>query len=241
MLAAVIAVAAAVAVYEWRRAGHSSPVSRVAAVRSFRASGSATGGRPPPGVYTYAVTGWECAGIGPVCLHRTLPPIARIVVTRRGDVLTIETDLSRQHVEAQRYRITAAGRMLVWQRTKLSILGVTQDDATATTPATLALPAHLRTGYRWTQRFHAGGVRVVGRNRVLGDRRVRVGGSPVTCTTVAADSVTAGPHPGTEHDRDCIAPRLGLDLRFSTDRDIRGTFPYRLHLTAVLRSLTPMR
>jgi len=225
----------------WHRAERSTPVTVGAAVRAFRASGSALGGRPAPGVYRYAVSGFECAGVGPVCLHRPLPHRAYLIITRHGPELTIELDLSAQHAETQRYRLTAAGRMLEWQRTKLSILGVSQDDAARTVPATLALPARLRPGLRWTQAFHASEVRVRGRNTILPARTVTIGGRRETCLTVVADSITTGPHPGTEDDRDCIVPGSLLDVRFSIDRRITGTFPYRLRLTAVLRSLAPQR
>lgn len=225
----------------WHRAGRSTPVRLSAALRTFRAGGSALGGHPAPGVYTYAVSGFECAGIGPVCVHRPLPRRAYEIVTRRARTLTIELDLSAQHAETQRFRLTAAGRMLTWQRTTLSILGVSQDDATATVPATLALPARLRPGMRWTQSFHAGEVRVHGRNAILPARAFTVGGHRERCVTVVADSVTAGPHPGTEDDRDCIVPGSLVDVRFSIDRRITGTFPYRLELTASLRSATPQR
>jgi hypothetical protein len=210
-------------------------------VRTFRAARSTLGGHPAPGVYTYAVSGFECGGVGPVCLHRRLPDRAYEIVTRHGSTLTVELDLSAQHIETQRFRLTPAGRMLAWQRTDISILGVSQDDASATVPATLALPARLRAGRRWTQSFHARQVRVHGRNTVLPARTVTVGGRSETCLTVVADSVTAGPHPGTEDDRDCIVPGSLLDVRFSIDRRITGTFPYRLELTAVLRSTTPQR
>jgi hypothetical protein len=110
---------------------------------------------PPPGVYTYALSGWECAGLGSLCLHRSLPHRAVVVVARHGRLLTVEVDLSAQHLEAQRFRITPHGRLLVWQRTRISILGVTQDDAHAIAPpTTLSLPARLSVGERWTQAFH---------------------------------------------------------------------------------------
>ncbi len=210
-------------------------------MRAFRASGSGLGGHPAPGVYTYAVAGFECAGVGPVCVHRQLPRRAYLVVTRHGRTLTVELDLSAQHAEVQRFRLTSAGRMLEWQRTKLSILGVSQDDATPTVPATLALPARLRPGRRWAQTFAAGGVHVHGRNTILPGRTIAVAGRRETCLTVVARSVTTGPHPGSEDDRDCIVPASLLDVRFSIDRRITGTFPYRLELSAELRTLTPQR
>jgi hypothetical protein len=237
----VLAALAAGGYVVWHRAGHSTPVRVSAAVRAFRAAGSALAGHPAPGVYAYAVSGYECAGIGPVCVHRRLPHRGYEIITRRGRTLTIELDLSAQHSETQRFGLTRAGRMLEWQRTDLSILGVTQDDATATIPATLALPARLRPGVRWTQTFHAEAVRVHGRNTILPARTVTVAGDRERCLTVVADSVTTGPHPGTERDRDCIVPGSLLDVRFSIDRRITGTFPYRLELTAALVSPTPQR
>jgi hypothetical protein len=240
----VLAIALGVAGYVVLRSRHSTPVAEQAAVARFRdVQGAKTAtGLPKPGVYTYAVQGWECAGVGPVCLHRTLPSRAYEIVTRHGALLTIEIELSREHLEAQRFRLTPGGRLLVWQRTRLSILGVSQDDAHTISPATtLSLPADLHAGARWRQRFHDGGLPVSVVNRVPGREAVAVAGHDLATWKIVSASVTGGAHPGTEDDVDWLASDLGIDARFSIVRRIRGVFPYRLELTADLVSRSPAR
>ena len=221
------------------RGSHSTPVSQSAAVSRFKQSqhGSWHGGPPAPGVYTYAVHGSECAGVAFVCVSRSLPSRAQVVVTRGGNLLTMEVDLSAQHLEAQRYRLTSAGRMLVWQRTRITILGVTQDDAEDTVPATLSQPANLSPGLRWTQRFKAQALPVVSRNRVVRVGSAVVAGRRYRVYEISSVSVTGGAHPGTDREIDWYAPALGMNVRFSIDRRIGGTFPYRMSADA--RLLTP--
>jgi hypothetical protein len=142
VVVALVAAAGVVAFLVLRGNG-STPVGRNGAVARYIAvqgSHPATG-VPPPGVYTYALSGWECAGLGSLCLHRSLPHRAVVVVARHGRLLTVEVDLSAQHLEAQRFRITPHGRLLVWQRTRISILGVTPGRRPRDRPADDALAA----------------------------------------------------------------------------------------------------
>jgi hypothetical protein len=237
-VAGALVVAGGVVWYELR-GSHSTPVSQAAAVSHFKQSqhGGWHGGPPAPGVYTYAVHGSECAGVAFVCVSRSLPSRAQVVVTRDGKLLTVEMDLSAQHLEAQRYRLTSAGRMLVWQRTRITILGVTRDDANNTVPPTLSQPAGLRPGLRWTQRFKDQALPVVSRNRVVRAGSEVVAGRRYRVYEISSVSVTGGAHPGTDREIDWYAPALGIDVRFSIDRRIGGTFPYRM--SAAARLLTP--
>src|SRR5438105_2792552 len=113
---------AAAAAYLVLRDQTSTPVAPGTAIRQYLAlqGASPATGVPAPGVYTYATSGWECAGIGALCIRRSLPHRASVIVARRGDQLTVEVELSQQHLEAQRYRVTSRGRLLVWQRTRIS-------------------------------------------------------------------------------------------------------------------------
>ncbi len=238
---AVLVLLAGFGVYEYRRSTHSTPVSEQRALERFR---TAQGGRPGTllpraGVYTYAVRGWECAGVGPLCLRRALPARAYLIVTQDSSTLQLELDLSAEHRESARFDVRAGGRYETWQDTFLSFAGVAQESAEATVPATLALPAALRVGQRWTQRFHVGKLPVRSDNRVLRRERVSIAGRSVQTFVVASDSVTGGAHPGSERDVAWHAPGLGLDLRQTISRRIRGAFPYRLEATAELERFTP--
>jgi hypothetical protein len=243
-VAALALVLVAACAYLVLRSGHSTPVAErtaIARYRSLQGSAPATGD-PAPGVYAYDVHGWECAGVGPLCLHRTLPSTAYAIVIRHGSSLTIEIDLSREHVEAERLTLTARGRLLAWERARISILGVTRDDAHAISPpTTLAVPAAPRAGMRWTQAFDDGGLPVSVVNRITGRTSIRVDGTPRTAWVITSASRTGGAHPGTERDSDWQDVTTGLDLRMTIDRRITGVFPYRLELTGQLRSTEPAR
>lgn len=240
----LIVVAAGVGIYLVRRSGHSTPVAERQAITRYRGvqGRTAATGSPAPGVYIYAVRGWECAGIAKICLRRSLPALAYLVVTRSGDQLTLEVELSAQHLEAQRLRVTAQGRLLEWERARISILGVTQDDAhSIAPPTTLSLPSALHVGQTWSQTFDDGGLPVTSRNAVTGRQIATVAGLPISTWLVTSSSTTGGAHPGTERDVDWHDSELGIDARFTIDRRITGVFPYRLQLDATLQSVTPRR
>ena len=138
-----------------------------------------------------------------------------------------------------RYEVRGGARFESWQDTFLSFAGVTQENAEATVPTTLALPARLRTGLRWTQRFHVAKLPVRSDNRVLRREPVEIAGRSIDTFVVASDSVTGGAHPGSEHDVAWHAQVLGLDVRQTISRRIGGAFPYRLEATATLERLAP--
>lgn len=185
----------------------------------------APGVLPRPGVYVYAQTGYEQAKLGPLMIRRRFPAQALLVVTGSGHVVQTEWRYSKQHLEASRERMTPAGSFTLWQRTRLQLI-VVDDEAHATKPVTLSLPARLHLGQTWTQRYSVNGVSTVSRNRIV--RRATIGGKPVLVET--ADSVVSGAHPGTERDVDWIDLSTGLDLRETIDRKVRGAFPYEMHV-----------
>ena len=82
---------------------------------------------------------------------------------------------------------------------------------------------------------------MVSHNAVTAAGSVTVGGRPYATWTIGSRSVTGGAHPGTERDVSWHSGALGLDLRFTIDRSIQGTFPYRLVLDTRLVDTTPSR
>jgi hypothetical protein len=186
----------------------------------------APGVLPRPGVHRYAQSGFEEAKAGPLKIHRAFPPLGVLVVSGSGNVVQEEWRYSKQHLEATRTRVTPTGRYSIWQRTRLTMV-ITQDEAHAATPATLSRPTHLRVGQHWVQDYTVGGVHSVSRNRVTG--RCGTG-----CFVVVADSTVSGAHPGTERDVTWESETTGLTVRETLDRQIGGTFPYRMHLVVRL-------
>jgi hypothetical protein len=243
LLAAVILVAVTVAAAAiiWRPLStRSSAVALDTAVDIFKQeAGGSVAGPPRPGVYTYALHGKECAIVLGLPICRAFPSRARMILTRKPGTITIEIDYSQDHLEASRYTIHPDGLYLAWERTRLSF-GITQDDAAATLPATLALPATPRVGQHWTQHFSDGGLPVVTTNRVTRQEIMRVGSTKVVVYEIDAASTIGGVHAGTETDITWHAPSTGLDVRLEVHRRIGGAFPYTMDTTATLLSLQPL-
>lgn len=216
LLLVVVGVATVLLVQSGSTSSPAAPPPRIAAHL-------APGVVPRAGVYRYAQSGFEQAKAGPLTIHRRFPTTGLLVVSGSGHVVQQEWRFSKQHLEATRNRVTAAGSFVIWQRTRLTMV-VTQDEAHAATPATLAEPAHLHVGQHWVQDYTVGGIRSISRNRVTG----RCGSG---CFVIVADSTVSGAHPGTEHDVTWENPTTGLTLRETIDRRIGGTFPYRMQLT----------
>ena len=162
-----------------------------------------------------------------------------MIVTRKPGTITVEVDLSQDHLEASRFDVRPDGRYLAWQRTGI-VFGIAQENVTAITPATLALPSALHVGQRWTQRFSAGGLPVVTTNQVTKQATMTIGGTSVGAYEIDASSTTGGDHPGTETDVTWHDSASGLDVRLIVHRRIGGTFPYTMDVDATLQSLTPI-
>jgi len=218
---AVVAVACVAVYAAVHRSSTSSPPTPPPHVEAALAPGVL----PRAGVYVYAQTGSEHAGLGPLTIKRAFPPRSLLVVSGSGHVVQEEWRYSKQHLEATRLRVTAAGSFTLWQRTRLQLV-IVDDEAHVTTPATLSLPAHLHAGLAWTQSYSVNGIHTVSRNRIV--RRTTLEGKPVWLEV--ATSVVTGSHPGTERDVDWIDPATGLDLRETIDRKIGGAFPYSMHV-----------
>ncbi len=238
-LLAVVLVAVAAG---WRKlSATSNPVPVGTAVSRYEQTSSGPAAGPPrPGVYTYAVQGQECAGVAALRLCRSFPSEARMILTRKDHTLTLEVDLSEDHLEASRFDVRPDGRYLAWQRTRI-VFGIAQESAGATVPETLAQPSKLRVGQSWTQHFSAGGLPVVSTNLVTRQLTMGIGGASVKVLEIDASSTTAGDHPGTETDVTWFDPISGLDARLIVHRRIGGAFPYTMDVDATLQSLKPVR
>jgi len=219
VLAVLVAVTVGALVHRGSKSTEAVAPTRVVATL-------APGVLPRPGVHRYAQSGFEEAKAGPLKIHRAFPPRGVLVVSGSGNVVQEEWRYSKQPLEATRTRVTQSGRYSIWQRTRLTMV-ITQDEAHAATPATLSRPTHLRVGQHWVQDYTVGGVHSVSRNRVTG--RCGTG-----CFVVVADSTVSGAHPGIERDVTWESETTGLTVRETLDRQIGGTFPYRMHLVVRL-------
>jgi len=237
----IVVLLAAGAISWWRLSAGSGAVSVDTAVREYQqAAEGSVSGPPRPGVYTYALTGKECAGVAGLMLCRSFPTRATVILTREPHSITIELDLSQDHLETSRYTVRSDGLYLAWERTKI-VFGIAQDVSATVVPPSLALPATLRVGQRWTEHFNTGGLPVVTLNQVARKATMAIAGTHVTAYEIDASSTTGGAHPGTETDVTWHAPDSGLDVRLIVHRKITGVFPYTMDADATLLSLQPLR
>jgi hypothetical protein len=243
---AVIVVLALVGVgfWLWHRAGSSTPVSEDDALASFRDAGGTAGDRgrgiPAPGVYTYRQSGSERGGAGPLSISRGLPAQARYVVTLVPEGYQEELDISEQHKEGVRFRVTKAGTRATWRRTDVTFLGIGRDDRRDLVPPPLQLPARLPPGRTWSGRYVAGELPVSYRSEVLRRESVQVGGRRLPVVVYRSSSDTGGAHPGTRVDTIWWSPALALPLRWSIDMRIRGTVRLDTRADLVLEDTEPL-
>lgn len=227
----------------WHSARSSTPVSREEALAAFREQGGAAGSRragvPRPGVYTFRQSGDERGGAGPVGISRDLPAEARYVVTLTRDGYLEELDISQEHVEGVRYRITRAGSLAVWRRTKVTFLGFGRDDRRRLRPPPLHLPRNLTVGRRWSGEYVAGELPVAFRSEVLRREQVQVGDRRLPAVVVRTVGDTGGAHPGTRTDTMWWSPALALPLRWTIEMDISGTVTLDTSADLVLEDVAP--
>ena len=240
----VLLLAVAVGLWLWSRAGSSTPVSPEAALQTLRAAGGADDaatrpGVPRAGVYTYHQSGSERGGAGPLKLSRDLPAEARLVITPAAGGYGQELDISEEHIEGVRVRVDATGSHEVARRTKVTFVGVGQDDRRALTPPPLSVPRVLAAGKAWSGRYSAGGLPVTFRSSIVRSEEVEVGGRRMPVWVIRTVADTGGPHPGTRTDTIWWSPALALPLRWEIDMGIRGVFSLTTRARLTLASTTP--
>ncbi len=244
LIVIVLILVVAVGLWLWSRAGSSTPVSPEAALQTLREAGGADGaatrhGVPRPGVYTYRQSGSERGGAGPLKLSRDLPGEARMVVTPAAGGYGRELDISEEHIEGVRVRVDAGGSHEVSRRTKVTFVGVGQDDRRDLTPAPLSVPPVLAAGTAWSGRYSAGGLPVTFRSGILRSEAVEVGGRRMPAWVIRTVADTGGPHPGRRTDTIWWSAPLSLPLRWEIDMEIRGVFSLATHARLTLASTTP--
>ncbi len=245
-IVAVLVALAAVGggLWLWDRAGTSTPVSTEDALRDFRAAGAgdgvpATPGIPRPGVYTYAQSGSERGGAGPVGITRGLPPQARYVVTLVEGGYREELDISREHVEATRLRVGPRVTREVSRRTEVTFIGVGRDDRRDLEPPPVRLQRPLTVGRTWSSSYRAGTLPVTTRSEVVRAEVVEIGGRRYATRVIRTVGDTGGTHPGRRTDLIWWSPSLALPLRWHIDMEIRGPVTLRTRARLDLEDVAP--
>ena len=216
------------------------PDAAVAAYRSEPGPAAPEGSPPLPGVYGYAVTGWECGGFGPVCLRRDLPARAELTLRRAGGGVQERLFLSEQHGEGRSLVRGDGGWHLAEQWSDLRFLGLGRQTTDSAEPQPLVLPDDLAVGASWREAVRpaqrpGGG----GRPASCAAETVDVGGEPVDTVVIATDTTLGGALAGTFRETTWYAPSLGVDVRRQVSRRIDGSFRYELELDARLLHAIP--
>jgi hypothetical protein len=240
--AVVLAGLVGAGLWLWLSSRSSTPVSEQRALSTYRAragTGALEAGAPRPGVYTYAATGSERGGLGPVHLGRGLPAQARYIVSPAPGGFEAELDLSGEHIEAARFRLERRGLVETWTRTKITLVGIGADDRRSLRPAPLWMPRDPRPGQTWHSRYRAGDLAIATTSRAVGRATLRVDGREVPTVVVRIHTVTSGPHSGTRDETIWWAPSLALPVRHDIRMDIGGTVSFRSNASLALTSLSP--
>ncbi len=244
VVAVLVVLALAGGALAWWQAGRSDPVAPDAAVAAFRSDPgppAPAGSLPLPGVYGYAVTGWECGGFGPICLRRDLPAGAELTLRRAGGGVQERLFLSEQHGEGRSLVRGDGGWRLAEQWSDLQFLGLGQQTTDTAEPQPLVLPDDLAVGASWREQYRLRSVPVEATARVVRSETVQVGGQPVDTVVIATDTTLGGALAGTFRETTWYAPSLGVDVRRQVSRRIDGSFRYELELDARLLDAIPRR
>lgn len=229
----------------WHRAGSSTPVSQEDALGAFREGGGAEGagrvapGVPAPGVYTFAQSGSEAGGAGPVEIDRDLPSRAVYTVIRTADGYREELALSQEHVEGVTVRVGPRATRELARRTKVTFLGFGRDDRRTLRPPPVRLVRPLAVGRRWESTYEAGELPVTSRSIVVRQEAVVVEGRRYAARVVRTVGDTGGAHPGRRVDVIWWSPALALPLRWEIDMEIGGPANLRTRARLELESVTP--
>lgn len=229
----------------WHRAGSSTPVSEEDALGAFREGGGAAGagrvapGVPAPGVYTFAQSGSEEGGAGPLEISRGLPGQARYTVIRTADGYREELAISREHVEGVTVRVRPRASWELARRTRVTFLGFGRDDRRRLRPPPVRLVRPLTVGRSWRASYSAGTLPVTSRSVVLRQEVVVVGGRRYAARVVRTVGDTGGAHPGRRVDVIWWSPALALPLRWEIDMEIGGPATLRTRARLELESVTP--
>lgn len=235
-----LALVVGAGVVAYRQACSSDPVSGDEALADFRRSGGRVGpSGPRPGVYTYAATGSERGGTGPISITRDVPSQARLVVTPDGAGWYAELSYSKQHIEGARYEQTSDGIVITSRRTKVTFAGVGRDDRRSLEPPSRFLPAGASAGTRWSESYRTGDIAVAVTTRIERTEALDVGGSAVATMLIISDATTTGAHPGTRRERLWWSPDLALPVRWDVDMEIRGTFGFSADTSLTLEAIEP--
>jgi hypothetical protein len=242
---AVLLVLAGAALWFWKGAQSSTLASEDTALADFHAraaKGTFTPrpGVPAPGVYHYRQTGSEKAGTGPVSVSRDLPAQAVYIVSATKAGYHEDLRHSQEHLEEVQFGVNATGSRALWRRSKVTFLGIGEDDKAPVTPPALDHPAPLKVGAKWGSTYVNGKTTATYHGEVLSKGSATVDGHAVPTYVIRTDSTFAGPISGTRRDDVTFAPSLALPVAWSIAQDTGGEADYSIRAELGLESAIPL-
>jgi hypothetical protein len=241
---ALLLVLAVGAAFLWRGAHSSTAASEDTALAAFHERGGGTGpgspGTPAPGVYRFRQKGSESAGSGPLSVSRDLPPEAIYIVNAIPGGYHEDLRLAEEHVEEVRFQESPDGVRAHWRRTKVTFLGIGEDERDDVTPPSLDHPADLTVGKAWSGRYRQGETAVSFSAKVTGRETLALDGRRIPVLVVRTVSDFTGPTHGTRTDTLWWSPKLSLPLRWTIAQKTGGENDYEISDDLVLESATPV-
>jgi len=230
-------------VWLWQGAHSSTPVNEDTVLAEYRAAGDVEAttrpGVPAPGVYRFSQSGKESAGGGPLSVSRPFPDHAVYVVRPIAGGYHEDLRMSGEHVEEVRFRVTDAGTQALWRRTKITFLGIGEDDRNDVTPPSLDHPRKLSVGRTWDGRYTSGEMTVDYRAEVLARESVTLDGKQVPAYVIRTQSEFEGPTSGSRTDTIHFAPSLSLPVRWEIVQSTTGEAEFDMNARLELESAVP--
>jgi hypothetical protein len=217
------------------------------------AGGTATNGRPSPGVYAYAASGTERLSLPPLSQTEgpTVPGTVSLVGT---DCWVLRLDYSTHHWQTWRYCQHGADLWeeggTTWQLWAVGPLDVTNRSTFTCDAGAQSLPAQGSVGSTWRSRCTgtnstiAGTTVSTGPYRLVGTGVLVIGGTRVPGVHFHRTRTDAGSQRGTEQADVWLDARTGLPLRLEQHLRVVtstqfGTSTYTQDGTLRLTSVTP--
>lgn len=245
IIAVVVLAAVAVGAYIlWNNAQTSTAANEGGALAEYRAKGitdtAPRAGVPASGVYRYAVTGSESAGTGPLTAERSLPSEAVYMISPIAGGYHEDLRLSEEHIEEARFRVDPDGTYATWRRTKITFLGIGEDDRTPVDPPSLDHPNPLKVGAKWGGTYAMGDITTTYTGTVTGKDTVQVDGAAVPVFIIQTKSAFTGPTPGTRTDTISWSTKLSLPVAWTITQKTGGSSDYQIDASMKLASGTPL-
>ncbi len=248
LVALVVLLAVAGGAYWlWQGANSSTAVSQDGALAEFRAKGVSDAppapGVPAAGVYRFRASGTESAGSGVLSASRSLPPEAVYVITPKAGGYHEDLRLSEEHVEEADFAVGERGASATWRRTKITFLGIGEDDRDAVEPPSFDHPAPSRfaVGRSWKGAYRLGDLRVAYTGKVTGRETAELDGRTIPVFVIRTDSTFTGSTPGTRTDVLRWSPELSLPVTWSITQETGGDAEFAMDAELTLVSGVPQR